>query len=345
MRCRLYILLLALAGAPLTSLGQASNAGIVQGLWYDQETFFVGDAVRVYVAVRNNSGADLSGTIEFFVNGERIERNNIDALDGRIVESWGDWEPQYGTSTISATLSRTEISSTASGTEAVTVTSALAEDTIFVDRDTDGDNIGNVTDEDDDGDGIVDTEDTEPLVFNRPTQRTTSEDVSADTTGENEIDSDTEIRSDASDDSEPVGLEQFLTPSRADSALENLTDSINESKRRLDEYREQRATASENTAEAGADPSPSQTIASSSGTTSPDGFGTITRTQSSETKNTGWLDTIWQFIATAASMVYTLILALLSWILGNPSLVQLLLLFIILYTIYRLAKKFGSRPS
>ena len=340
MQLRLYLLVFVLFIFPSLAMAQESNAGIVQGLWYDREDFFTGETVRVYVAVRNNTGADLSGTVEFFVNGERVERNNIDALDGRIIESWGDWTPDYGTSTISATLSRTEISSTASGTQSVVVTSALAEDTIFIDRDTDNDGTGDLIDQDDDGDGIADSDDAEPLVFNEPAE--TAEDTEED---ENEIETEAanaRISAPSETDSQSAGLEQFLTPSRADSALASLTKTITESKRQLDSYRAERSSDND---EAGAEETPSVSSASTTGTVTPEGFGTVTRTQDTEAAQSGWLDTIWQFIAATFSIIYTVILAGLSWLLGHASLVQLLLLFLLLYALYKTAKKFGSRPS
>ncbi len=330
MSLRLYLLALIILFTPLVSGAQGSNAGIVQGLWYDKDTFFVGDTVRVYVAVRNNTGADLSGTVEFFVNEERVERNNIDALDGRIIESWGDWTPSYGTSTISATLSRTEISSTASGTQPIIVTSALAKDTIFIDRDTDSDGTGDLVDQDDDGDGIADGDDAEPLLFNKPAETEKNE---------NEAETEDSSPSLSETDNQSAGLEQFLTPSRANGALASLTETITESKRQLDSYRAERSSDDE------AKETQGVSFASSSGTTTPEGFGTITRTQNTEDASTGWLATIWQFIATTFSIIYTVILAGLSWILGHPSLVQLLLLLLLLYALYKTAKKFGSRPS
>ena len=182
-----WLIIFILLCTPLEfSAAQEFNAGIVKGLWYDQELFFADEPIRMYVAVRNNTGADLKGAVEFFVNGERIERNFIDALNGRIVESWADWTPKYGTSTVSASLSRTEITSTASGTKSVTLRSTIAEDMIFVDLDTDKDDIGNAEDTDDDGDGVSDTEElekgTDPLKYDEPE----GEEDEANTDGEDE---------------------------------------------------------------------------------------------------------------------------------------------------------------
>jgi hypothetical protein len=173
MRAFLFSLVLLFLAIPLcVSYAQEFNAGIVQGLWYSQDTVFAGDTVRIYVAIRNNTGSDLSGTVEFFDGDKRLERKNVQALDGRIIESWADWTPTYGTHTLSANLARTELHKVGSSTQAVEVTSALAEDVLFVDYDTDKDTIGNEDDADDDGDKISDAQEkqngTDPLVANTP---------------------------------------------------------------------------------------------------------------------------------------------------------------------------------
>ena len=126
-----------------TALAQEFNAGFVQGLWYQDKVMFVDTPTRIYVAVRNNTGADLTGTVEFFDNDNKIERNNISALDGRIIESWADWTPTYGEHTITATISRIELHQVGSSTQAVEIVSASASDTFFVDYDTDNDGVGN----------------------------------------------------------------------------------------------------------------------------------------------------------------------------------------------------------
>ena len=176
-----WVLSLVLFGAlfvPVPVYAQEFNAGFVQGLWYDTETIFADKPVRIYIAIRNNTGADLTGTVEFFDNDKRIERNNVSALNGRIIESWADWTPSFGTHTLSATLSRIELHVVGSSTQAVEVVSALAEDTFFVDFDTDGDGIGNEDDKDDDGDGKSDKEEieagTDPLVYDAPPENDSS---------------------------------------------------------------------------------------------------------------------------------------------------------------------------
>ena len=328
-RC-LLILLLALPGISL-----ASNAGIVNGIWFSEENIFTNETVRIYVAIRNNTGSDLSGTVEFFVNGKRIERNNISALDGRIVESWADWTPTYGTSTITANLARTEISSSASGTTAVQLTSTLAEGTFFIDFDTDKDGIGNLIDEDDDNDGISDKEEsengTDPLTFTEPRVEESKE--------EENIENPTEENENAEENGTPSGLEQYLVPSRANLMLSNITDVVNRTKRQIDDYRESRLTEQENQNQV-------ENIS-----VNEDGFGEIKRISKDENaapvakKPEGFFGDLITFAGNVFSGVYTVLLNVLSFLLSYPAVIQLLLLFSILYTTYRLAKKFGSRPE
>ena len=214
-----------------------TNAGFVQGLWYDRETLLDGEPVRIYAAIRNNTGGDLTGTVEFYVNGERIERNSVAALQNRIIESWADWTPAYGTSTITATLSRTELSSTASGTQRVSVVSTLTEDVVFVDRDTDGDGVGDASDADDDGDGISDAEEavrgSDPLVFDAPTDAGGAAEAS-----HSREEPSTGARAEQEDTKNgPEGLERFFADSRAKDALGTLTEVINTTRTQLDAYR------------------------------------------------------------------------------------------------------------
>lgn len=328
-----FLLTLCLLLLPLIS--NASNAGIVRGLWYDQESFFVGDAVRVYVAVRNNTGSDLSGTVEFFVNGSRIERNNIDALDGRIVESWADWNPSFGTNTVMATLSRTELSSSALGTQAVTVTSALAEETLFIDYDTDQDGTGNTQDLDDDNDGQSDEIEqyhgTDSLVF-------TETKVSTGTAPERSERGDETTALSSIDNGTSVGLEQYLTPSRADTLLTSVTKTVSRAKEKIDEYRVARQTSM---AEARA--TTSETII-----VNEDGFGGIARNSDAEPiakKSYGFFGDTVTFLTNLSSALYTKLLSSLSWLFGNPMLIQLLLLIGIIVSIIKTAQHLSRRPS
>lgn len=318
------------------------NAGIVQGLWYSQETVFVDQPVRIYVAVRNNTGSDLTGTVEFLDNGNRIDRVSVSALDGRIIERWADWTPTYGEHIISASLAQTKLHAVGESSETITVTASLAEDSFFVDYDTDNDGVGNKTDVDDDGDGISDeveqTNGTDPLVFDEPEPEPVP---SEEETGSGS--SDTTPSPSVTTDDSPEGIEQYLTSSRADTLLGSITNVVNESKEKLDAYRQTRAVAH--------------------GTEKPvveeidineDGFGEIIRTTDEENqpekekptaqKPDGFLGDVFTFIGTLFSGIYTGVLTAISWALGNPVLMQLLILFGILFSLYKISQKVSRRP-
>ena len=357
-----WLIIFILLCTPLEfSAAQEFNAGIVKGLWYDQELFFADEPIRMYVAVRNNTGADLKGAVEFFVNGERIERNFIDALNGRIVESWADWTPKYGTSTVSASLSRTEITSTASGTKSVTLRSTIAEDMIFVDLDTDKDDIGNAEDTDDDGDGVSDTEElekgTDPLKYDEPE----GEEDEANTDGEDESGGEAAALKTSGDSNEPQGLEQFLTDNRAGNTLSSVTNFINTSKDKLDEYREERRVSrnqsgQEETSggEAAAPTTTSPTAGDSeedevgevgehdSATTSH--IGEITRsTEATESNFGAFIKSIFGGIKALILFVYDALLFGLSKFLAHPILVQITLLLLILFLFLKLAMRLSNR--
>jgi len=329
--------LILVVGFPVHA--QEFNAGFVHGLWYSQEVVFAENPVRIYVAIRNNTGSDMTGTVEFFDNDNRIERVNVSALDGRIIETWADWTPTYGSHAISATLSRTELHHVGSSTKTIGVTASLAEDLLFVDYDTDRDGVGNKDDIDDDGDGISDTAEekngTNPLEYDEPApdpEVSTEEPQVNSSAGSNQASS-----------SNSQGLEQYLTPSRADTMLSGVTQFVHDSKEKLDAYRTKRGVQN--------------------GTIEPiveeievneDGFGEITRTQESPEaekvaknieKPEGFFGDILSFFGAIFGGIYTSALAVVSFYLGHPIFVQLSLLILILLALYKIAQKLGSRPQ
>lgn len=324
------------------------NAGFVQGLWYSEETVFADTTVRIYVAIRNNTGSDLTGAVEFLDGDTRIDKVSVSALDGRIIESWVDWTPTFGEHTISASLSRTKLHAVGEGTESVTVTSSLANDTLFVDYDTDSDGIGNIEDTDDDGDGVSDITEkangTNPLVFNKPSVLSPEEETQED----KPLDDDKQIITNTNTDT-PEGIEQYLTLSRADTVLSQITELINSTKENIDTYRHTRAV------ESGDEEPQVEEIE-----VNKDGFGEITRSTKEETKKQeaqekkeenkpkaqkpdGFLGDIFTFIGTIIAGIYTGILTALSFLLNYPMLIQLFLLFGILFTLYKTAKRLGGR--
>ena len=192
----------------------ASNAGFVQGIWYDPDPFFVGDNVRIYAAVRNNTGSDLTGKVSFLVDGKVIGEASVRALNGRLVESWTDWEATAGTNTMEVLLTQTELSNINDGPKSVTVTSPSASEIRFIDGDNDNDKVGDNKDTDDDNDGVSDQDEiengTDPLLFNNQTQSPIAP-------PSNSISTTTENK----------GLERFIDNDQAYDLVNNVTDVIN----------------------------------------------------------------------------------------------------------------------
>lgn len=309
---------------------QEFNAGIVDGLWFAEEQVFAEDPTRVYVAIRNNTGSDLTGIVEFFDGEKKIGRKNVQALDGRIIESWTDWTPQYGEHTLKATLTRIELHQVGEETKEIEVVSALAQRTLFVDRDTDDDGIGNEEDGDDDGDGISDVQEkengTDPLVENAQEEEDTSdkEKEGPEETGNNNAET---TRSEA-----PQGLERYLADSTAEDLLSSATSFINDAKEKLDTYREKRSEQRE--------PEVNE-----------DGFGEVTRSSASsspalkELSLTDFFVSVWHLFKTLIGWVFTLVLAVLSFALGHPTLIQVSVLLLVLFALLKVASRFGKRPK
>jgi len=314
---------------------QQSNAGFVQGLWYSQEQIFADDPVRIYVAIRNNTGSDLTGTVEFFDGDKKIERKNVQALNGRIIESWADWTPTYGSHTLKANLSRTELSKVGSTTQTVEVTSTLAEDIVFVDHDTDKDEIGNAEDPDDDGDSISDAKEekdgTDPLVKNAIADETSEENDDDEKKDTNDDVTDKKQTNTDGGTNKPRGLERYLAQSPAENVLSTVTNYINEVDENLDTYREKREEVKKAQA------------SSTEPNVNRDGFGEVTRT--TEDSKEGFFDKAFKLVAVLLSQIYTVLLTVLSFTLSHPMLVQLGILILILFLLMKFASKFGRRPT
>lgn len=289
------------------------NAGIVDGIWLSDATPVENQPIRIYVAIHNTTVGDLEGTVHFRVNDQLLDTMRINALSGRIIESWADWVPAAGTSTITVDLRRTELASTASGTQAVAVVQPLTERTVFIDRDTDGDGLGNQVDDDDDNDGVNDTDEvaagTDPLVYDEPAAPEPAsaypEEEAADTAPDSESLATTQVVR------ERTGLETLVDTPVAGNILTRSTNAIVESKQALDAYRERRSV----------------TVASTT-----EDKGAVSESNATTTSK-----------SSALTSFYGALLAVLSWLLGYPWLVQLFLLILLLYILYWTARHYGQR--
>lgn len=336
----LSLILVCLLFLPLFSHANAENAGFVQGLWYSSKPVFAEVPTRIYIALRNNTGHDLTGTVRFTDNEKRIGSFEVSALEGRLVEAWVDWVPTKGEHVITATVSDAVLHVIGGNTESADITGITASDTLIVDYDTDRDGIGNTEDTDDDNDSVSDTEETErgsnPLVIN---PKTVSED-SKNSKDSESPDTETHTTDTHSDTPLPAplhkGLEQYVENKVVDTLLGNATQKIEYAKTALDTYREKRdATLAENTSPTELEHPTEMKLGALTEN------ATITRTQIDTEK--GFLKSFVAGVAALLSSLWTLSLFSTSRILSYPAILEALLLIGILVFFYRVARRLGRR--
>jgi hypothetical protein len=179
---------------PVVSVAQ-TNAGFVSGVWYSKTPFFAGETIRIYSAVQNQSGYDITGTIKFFDDGKIIGESDFSAINGRLVEKWIDWKVTEGEHKIQTKIFDAKKSLPGGGEEAISLITGSSDiSEVFADLDTDGDGVGNKDDNDDDGDGIADSIEiksgTNPLIANSSDEnnnKIAKSDIS-DTSNESKVD-------------------------------------------------------------------------------------------------------------------------------------------------------------
>jgi len=135
------------------------NAGIVNGLWYSRVPFFAGDQIKIYTALQNQSGFDITGTIQFFDGEIIIGESDFSVIDGDFIKEWIDWDVSQGYHSISIEIVNAQKHEFNKNPEPIFLNlGVLGSDERFADFDTDGDLIGNEEDLDDDNDNLKDEE-------------------------------------------------------------------------------------------------------------------------------------------------------------------------------------------
>ena len=318
--------------SPLFSFASEPNAGFVQGLWYSQEPVFVGVPTRIYVAVRNNTEHDLTGTVRFMDNGTRIGSSEISALSGRLVEAWVDWTPTDGEHNISAIVTDAKLHVIGGKTESIDVAGVTAEDSVTVDFDTDKDGVGNITDTDDDNDSILDTDEkargSNPLVPNPTTQEVPKTE---------EVVTEVPKEQPSEEASDEEGLEQYVSDGLADSLLGNATEKIEDAQESLDVYREKRNEILASKKDSATEDDSQETALGTYTSTA-----TITRTQIEPKESL--LNSFVASVASLLSLIWTFVLWTTSQGLSHPALIEVILLVGIVYMVYRIARRLGRRP-
>ena len=259
--------------------------------------------MRIYAAIRNNTGADITGTIIFYDNQSAISQTPVAALDGRIIESWADWTPTTGHHVIAARLTAVESHAIGQPAETISIADANATSTIAV------------------------APPPPPKVIPSPTASTTTHDQTG-TTTTNTV---------AVPFVPQSGLEQYLPASPVTTALDTVTTITNHAKQALDTYRAKQAAAQTPTVglqqlDIPVNQNGFGTITRSMAQAKPaaqipnDAFGTALHATGA-----------------ALAYAWNGLLSGLSWTLGYPALIQFLLLLGIIVTLYRLARRYGRR--
>ena len=163
------ILTFLLIGNSVLAQSTIINAGIVRGLWYSKVPFFAGDQIRIYTALQNQSGFDITGAIRFLDGEEIIGESKFSVVDGDFIKECIDWDVSQGDHSISIEIIDAQKHEVNKDPELIFLNlGALGADEQFADFDTDGDLIGNEEDSDDDNDGLKDREEisigTNPLI-------------------------------------------------------------------------------------------------------------------------------------------------------------------------------------
>ncbi len=166
---QILVLFLILIGGSALAQSSIINAGIVNGIWYSKNPFFAGDQIRIYTALQNQSGFDITGTVQFFDEEILIGESEFSVVDGNFIKEWIDWEVAQGYHFISIQIVDAQKHELNKDPELILLNlGALGADEQFADFDTDGDLVGNEEDLDDDNDGIEDEEEmtigTNPLI-------------------------------------------------------------------------------------------------------------------------------------------------------------------------------------
>ena len=203
---------------PFSTFAQSSNIGIIKGIWFSKSPVFAGETIRVYTGLQNNSGFDVTGTVDFFNNDEHIGSQDFSTLDGRIIESWIDFRPNFGDHTFSVKINSVQANEIGGKKVIISPHETQSNELIFIDYDTDGDGIGNQSDPDDDGDGYSDSEElkhnTDPLDLEEHPTKDEGSSLLSNVFGEG-----SNINDDTKDTKDNVGIPKSIQNTVGDSGI------------------------------------------------------------------------------------------------------------------------------
>jgi len=212
------------------ALTKPVNSGFVSGIWYSQTPFFADETIRIYSAIQNESGFDITGSIRFYDNDNIIGESNFSSISGHLIEEWVDWAVTEGEHKIKVEIINPVKSSPDSAPEAITLLSSISETaTHYADIDTDGDRVGNTDDDDDDNDGLTDEREIE-LGLN-PLKKDTDNDGKDDSEQteqqeliENKINSDTQTSD--NDENKKTDNKETTIVDKATNIIKNISGTL-----------------------------------------------------------------------------------------------------------------------
>ncbi|GEM_PF-5379205 len=152
---------------PQFSNAETANLGLIDGIWFSQQEYVVGDEIVLHTAIFNNSDHTALGTVEFYDNKTLLGSRSFEVTDQHIKELTLATTASEGEHVFSAKI--TESKTTLHNGETTDLTPiVVASDSMkVVERDTDRDGLPDDDDLDDDDDGYLDTQEiqlgTDPL--------------------------------------------------------------------------------------------------------------------------------------------------------------------------------------
>jgi len=146
--------------ALFAAMENIDNAGFVPGpIWFSKYPVFVGDEVKIYTALYNNSEYGISGDLYFYNNNKEIGKANFKMpANSGAKDVWIEWIALKGDVEISAEMKNVLIMDfqEKKNNNIGFQNAQIAKSKIFIDFDNDKDGIGNIKDNDDDNDGVSD---------------------------------------------------------------------------------------------------------------------------------------------------------------------------------------------
>ncbi len=145
------------------SMAKIDLSIIETNITFSKDQPFDGDLIRIYARVTNSGGADTTGYVTFSDGNKEIGKPQpISVRINTYDDAFVDWRVSFGNYNISAEITGTSPTDENSGNNLAT------KKDFFIDRDTDGDGIGDSNDPDRDNDGLTNEEEitngTNPLI-------------------------------------------------------------------------------------------------------------------------------------------------------------------------------------